>query len=132
MTTATDLQTQFDVTVALNRAIAADRAVRATKAILSKEEEALQAAVSVLELMMQERQLNAVGSVQGTAELVQKTTYNSDNWPALFAHIQKTGEFDLLYKRVNPKAAADRDSNGELPPGIRRFMLLQLKLKASE
>jgi hypothetical protein len=98
--------------------------------ILSREEEILQAASAALELLMQEAGMRRVGSTLGDADMVAQVTYNASDWPALYAHIQKTGEFDLLYKRISSKAAGDRDSNNELPPGIKRDTFIKLKLKA--
>lgn len=39
-------------------------------------------------------------------------------WPALWAHIQKTGDFDLLQKRLGEKAITDRWEQGVAIPGV--------------
>lgn len=44
-----------------------------------------------------------------------------ENWPDLYAHIQKTGEFDLLNKALNAKAVKARWEAGEGVPGVGWF-----------
>lgn len=43
------------------------------------------------------------------------------DWPAFYAHIKKTGDFDLLQRRVGEKAINERLEAGKKVPGIEIF-----------
>jgi hypothetical protein len=128
MTTIPPVPPQFEVTAALNRALFLDAAVKTLAANLSAEEEKLKVAVAELEKLLQANNMMGVSSTLGSADFVIKTVYNATDWNVLQAHIQKTGEFDLLQRRLTQTAMRDRDSNNDLPPGVRRVSLPQLKL----
>jgi hypothetical protein len=128
MTTIPPVPPQFEVTAALNRALFLDAAVKTLAANLSAEEEKLKVAMAELEKLMLANNMVGVTSTLGSADIVPKLVYNATDWNALHAHIQKTGEFDLLQRRLTQTAMRDRDSNNDLPPGVRRVNLPTLKL----
>ena len=43
------------------------------------------------------------------------------DWPLLYAHIQKTGEFELLERRLGKGAAQERIDQGIKIPGVTLF-----------
>ncbi len=53
-------------------------------------------------------------------QLVSKTRNNVKDWPTLHAHIQKTGDFEMLQKRLADKAVAEyaETNEGRMPPGV--------------
>jgi hypothetical protein len=119
---------QYELTAALNRALFAHAAVKSQAATLAQEEAKLKEAVRDLEALMVATNMQSVGSTLGSADIVNEIVYNTESWQDLYAHISKTGEFDLLQRRLTSTAMRDRDSNGQLPPGVRRVTLPKLKL----
>jgi hypothetical protein len=68
-------------------------------------------------------------------------TYIVEDWEAFYAHIKKTGEFDLLNRALNQAAVKERvamqdrpsGKRGEnwkpkLPPGVGRFTVKKISL----
>ncbi len=47
-----------------------------------------------------------------------KDVFSVSDWDAYYAHIQKTGEFDLLERRPSSKALGLRLDNDDLPNGV--------------
>lgn len=45
-------------------------------------------------------------------------TISAENWPKLYAHIQKTGEFELIERRLSKAAVKERAELGEKVPGV--------------
>jgi hypothetical protein len=41
-----------------------------------------------------------------------------EDWPALYQHIKKTGEFELLQRRVSATAVQERWESGIIVPGV--------------
>lgn len=50
------------------------------------------------------------------------------NWTALYAHIKKTGEFDLLQRRPSTAACRERWKEGKKVAGVNKFIKLSLSL----
>jgi hypothetical protein len=50
------------------------------------------------------------------------------DWDTLKAHIRKTGEFELLYQRVNPGSVKERWDLGIAVPGVQKFPVLKLSV----
>ena len=42
----------------------------------------------------------------------------AEDWPALYAHIQASGEFELLHKRLTQTAVEERWEDGVQVPGV--------------
>lgn len=53
---------------------------------------------------------------------------DTGGWGALQKHIQKTGEFDLLEKRLGVLAARERWEAGKSIPGVKKFVKVEIKL----
>lgn len=69
------------------------------------------------------------------------TIYQVENWDKFYAHLKKTGEFDLLNKMLNQAAVKERvamqdrphGKRGEnwkpkLPPGVKSMTVVKLSL----
>ena len=51
-----------------------------------------------------------------------------EDWDALYTYIKKTGDFDLLHRRLANKAVEDRWENNKEIPGVTRFNLTTVSL----
>lgn len=56
-----------------------------------------------------------------------KEVPNIENPAKLFAHIKKTGDFDLLQRRLNDGAIKDRWERGKTVPGIGKFSVVKVR-----
>lgn len=128
MTTLPAVPASFEITAALNRALFAQAAVASAASALSEEESKLKEAMNALDGLLKANNMMGVASTLGNADYVPQTVYKAEDWPAFYKHIQATGEFDLLHKREGQTALRDRDSNNELPPGVRRTTFHKLVL----
>src|SRR5438552_18857683 len=80
-----------------------------------KEEKESPLEAEILEAL----RLSGAGSVGGShynATLVRKTSPQVADWKLLYEHIQKTGEFELIQRRLSPPAVKERwDEKIEVP-----------------
>lgn len=78
---------------------------------------------------MQALGLSAIGGklVALTVETVYEPTV--EDWPAFYSRIQETGEFDMLYRRINTAAIKARWEQGALVPGVAKFPVQKLRAK---
>lgn len=53
------------------------------------------------------------------ALVISDVQYQVEDWKKFYAHIQKTGEFDLLNRALNQAAIKERVNAQERPPGKR-------------
>ena len=68
----------------------------------------------------------------GQATIVFRDLATVEDWPALYAHIKRTGNFELLHRRVALGACVERwDQNVEVP-GVKRERELDLKLSEAK
>ena len=51
-----------------------------------------------------------------------------EDWPKLYAHIKRTGNFEMLYRRVNPAAVKERWDDGKAVPGVGKFPVEKLSI----
>ena len=70
----------------------------------------------------------ASGGKTAIAKLVVKQEPSAGNWDSLYAHIRNTGEFELLYRRINPASIKERKDVGVDVPGIEWFPVESLSL----
>jgi hypothetical protein len=49
-----------------------------------------------------------------------------EDWPKLYAHIKKTGDFSLLEKRIGKAAVKEQWENGKKLPGVGSFPVWKL------
>jgi hypothetical protein len=69
--------------------------------------------------------VNETSGVQGTGARVQITQSEiptPTDWPAIYKHIQKTGEFELLGRKLSTEAIRERWENKKQIPGIGVFI----------
>ena len=74
-------------------------------------------------------QINGARGKKCSAFLEEKDVPQVADWSAFYAHIQKTGDFDLLQKRPGEKACQARWEAGEKLPGVVPFHLIKVSLR---
>ena len=73
-------------------------------------------------------------SLEKVAEAQKKieTAAKSELVDALYAHVKATGEFDLLYKRLNASAVNQRWEDGKVVPGTQPFPVEELSIRKAK
>ncbi len=66
-----------------------------------------------------------------TAAITRTTVGNVTDWDALYKYIKKTGEFDLMQKRLTDTAYRERLENGVVVPGVEPFIVKNISLTKS-
>lgn len=72
--------------------------------------------------------INSVGDKVRVYALVTKDEPEVADWSALYQHIQQTGAFELIYKRVNPAAVKERWEQNIAIPGVRKYPSISLSV----
>ena len=107
------------------------KALEAQAEKVSEEEAAL--AEYILE-QFKDQKIDGARGKKGLASFVPKKVPVIDidlgGWPALYKHIQKSGDFELLQKRLGEKAVQERWDAGKAIPGVKPFIKKQLKFTA--
>ncbi len=80
---------------------------------------------------MREERLEVAGERGGFVKLSEKVEPDPQDWTALWKHIQETGHFELLHKRVTAEAVRERWLVGEEVPGIGRKIVYNLSVSRS-
>jgi hypothetical protein len=62
------------------------------------------------------------------AEVNPKDIPRAEDWPRLYAHIKKTGDFDLLQKRLSDGAIKERWDAKRPVPGVGKFTALVINV----
>jgi len=78
--------------------------------------------------MLTALKINSVGDTEKIYALVTQDEPTVDNWEKFYTYIQKTGEFDLLYRRVNSAAVKERWEQKKVVPGITKFPAISLSV----
>lgn len=60
--------------------------------------------------------------------IVTKTEPQVSDWDALYKHVKKTGEFDLLNRAINKAAAKERWERGAEVPGVIGMTVISVSL----
>jgi hypothetical protein len=72
--------------------------------------------------------VDTVGDTEFLYTVETKDEPSAEDWAALWKHIRKTGDFDLLYRRVNAKAIKERWEQGVTVPGVVKFPVQTLSV----
>lgn len=105
--------------------LALDKVAAAQKAIENGHKTAL---IEALRNLEGNRQSGVVVNDQ-VVQLVVKSVPQVADWPTLYKHVQATGEFDLLYKRLNNAAVNQRWEDGAIVPGTQPFPVEELSIR---
>jgi hypothetical protein len=79
-------------------------------------------------VLMLNNNLTSVGSQLATAEIGTKIVPTVVNWAETYEHIQHTGDFDLLHRRISATAFNERLKAGVVVPGIEARSLTTVKI----
>jgi hypothetical protein len=79
-------------------------------------------------------QMSSVGISQAATEKASCTMREVKHpsiidWPAFYEHVAKTGEFELLHKRLSSPAFRERWEAGEVIPGTTTTSLWELSVR---
>jgi predicted secreted protein len=76
---------------------------------------------------MVEQQVASIGSETYMFSVKEKTRVQVLDWPQVYEYIRQTGEWDLMYKRLNEAAALARESQ---LPGTEQYSLNELSIRS--
>jgi len=95
---------------------------RAQRLLAAKEVEKQEASEHTLKAQliqaMKDAKASSIGGKIGSVRLKIDNEPTVGNWDKYYAHIRATGEFELLYRRINPKSIKERKDLGVDVPGI--------------
>lgn len=98
------------------------RTKRAERLAKQKEVDALEEVEKALKKQVMEAlskaKNKAISNGERLFQLVTKPEPTVDDWPTLYKHIQKTGEFELLERRPNRGSIKERWDLGKKVPGV--------------
>ena len=60
--------------------------------------------------------------------VVTKEVPQVEDWDAFYKHVKKTGQFDLLQRRVGDSAIKERWESGKEVPGVKHFQVVSISL----
>jgi hypothetical protein len=96
--------------------------MRARKTALTREVDDLASDIArARKLILAALEFQGVTSIGGSiarCTIISKTVPNVVAWDELYEHIMRTGEFDLLHRRVGEAAVKERWASGVEVPGI--------------
>lgn len=67
-------------------------------------------------------QASGVSGKAGVVKVVPKEVYQVKDWDLFYKHVKRTGDFDLLQRRLADAAYKERLEAGKTVPGIEKFM----------
>lgn len=105
------------------------KAHRQAANVADKAKAALAAAENDLIDLMQQHNLTAVKIAAGGASITRATLPAVLDWEQVYKHIAKTGEFELLQRRMSSVAWRERYDDESLIPGTEAFVKIGLSLK---
>lgn len=96
---------------------------------LRRVKSAIAAGESELVTLMLENKLSSIGGRMSVAELEEeKIVPRVTDWATTHKHIQQTGDFDLLHRRISLTAFRERLNAGVVVPGIEARPLTTVKI----
>ena len=106
--------------------------LRAARLALSRQVDTMEveekAKKKLLMDMLVALKINSVGDTERVYAIITQDEPTVEDMGKLYKHIQKTGEFDLLYKRVNNAAVKERWELGKAVPGVGKFPVQTLSV----
>jgi hypothetical protein len=106
--------------------------LRAQRLALDKEAASLKETeddiYKVIVSKMRDEGMTAMGGKNGMVKLKESEEPVPTDWPELWAHIQETGHFEYLHKRISTLAIKEHWEAGEEIPGIGRTTVYKLSV----
>ena len=81
----------------------------------------------IIELLPKSEATGVSGKI-ARANITRKSVPTVADWDALCEHVRKTGEFDLLQRRVSGAAASARWDDDIDIPGVERYVVVDVSL----
>jgi hypothetical protein len=112
------------------------RKKRAERLKLEKEARALQVEEKALKdqiiAALRNSENKSVSNGERIIQLVPKEEPVVNDWDILYAYIKRTGNFELLYRRLNPAAVKERWEVGAVVPGVAEIEVYDLSDTAAK
>jgi len=89
------------------------------------EETALK--MHIIDTLPKSEASGVAGKIARVSVIIKEIAQVND-WDKLYAHIEKTGNFDLLQRRVTDAAVKDRWEDGKEVPGVGHFNVVTVSL----
>lgn len=71
---------------------------------------------------------SGVAGRTGRVAVVRKEVPQVEDWTAFYAHVKKTGAFELLQRRLGEGAVKERWEAGKVVPGVTKFTAVTISL----
>jgi hypothetical protein len=81
---------------------------------------------------MREDGMTAIGAENGLIKMSELIEPVATDWMQVWSHIQKTGDFDLLHKRLANLAVKARWEQGEEIPGVTSTTIFKLSVSKAK
>jgi hypothetical protein len=81
---------------------------------------------------MREQGMTAIGAENGLVKMSELVEPVATDWTAVWTHVQQTGHFDLLHKRLANLAVKARWENGEEIPGVTSQTVFKLTVSKAK
>jgi hypothetical protein len=109
---------------------------RAERLGLDKQAEAIKEHEEILKKAIiakyQEQGITVLGGVSGMVKMSRAEEPVAQDWIAIWKHIQETGEFELLHKRLTNTAVKERWDVGIELPGIGKQEVFRLSVSGTK
>jgi hypothetical protein len=107
-------------------------AIRAQRLVLDKQADDLKAQEDglkdVIVSKLREGGMKAIGAANGLVKMSETDEPTATDWPAFWAYIRETGNFEMLHKRVTVTAVKEHWEAGETIPGIGKTTVYKLSV----
>lgn len=120
---------------AMDLAAKADRmaTLRQQRLDLQKQAEAIEEEEktlrkTIIDELLASTTMTGVSGMTVRVTLVPKTVPQVEDWEAFQKHIKKTGDFDLIQRRVSDKAVRERWEAGKTVPGVTTYTFHDLSV----
>lgn len=80
---------------------------------------------------MQTHGVSQIGTEEGTVYKTEKMNCSAEDWQVLYDHIELTGNFELLEKRISKTRVKEYmdENDGRLPPGVSVFREVDVNIR---
>jgi hypothetical protein len=80
--------------------------------------------------LMEKAGLQRASNGVATVSISEDVVYNATDWDAIYAHIQSSGDFSLLHRRLSNAAIREMDVAGENVPGTEAVTLQKVLFRS--
>jgi len=80
--------------------------------------------------LMEKAGLQRASNGVATVSISEDVVYNATDWDAIYAHIQSTGDFSLLHRRLSNAAIKEVNAAGDDVPGTEAVTLQKVLFRS--